>query len=289
MKGIILAGGIASRLKPASLVVSKQLMPIYDKPLVYYPLATLMSIGIRNILIISSSTDLPSYKKLFRNSHLWGIEISYAEQTTPGGLAEALLIGDSFIDNKPVVLILGDNLFHGVGLGKQFLESFNEPGALITAYHVNNPIAFGVVEFNQKGVVTSLEEKPVHPKSHWAVPGIYLYDETATERTKTIARSSRGELEITDLNKSYMHDKQLKVIELKNHIKWFDTGTPDSLLNAALYVQQNQHENGLLIGSPEAVAWEAGWISDQTLTDLALEINNSQYGFYLKEILGGAK
>ncbi|ASY24334.1 glucose-1-phosphate thymidylyltransferase [Candidatus Nanopelagicus abundans] len=289
MKGIILAGGTASRLKPASFVVSKQLMPVYDKPLVYYPLSTLMSIGIRDILIISTTNDLPSYKELFKNSHIWGIEISYAEQKTPGGLAEALLIGDSFIDNKPVVLILGDNLFHGVGLGKQLMESFKEPGALITAYHVDNPIAFGVVEFNQKGVVTSLEEKPLHPKSHWAVPGIYFYDETAIERTRKITRSSRGELEITDLNKSYMHDKQLKVIALKNHVKWFDTGTPDSLLNAALYVQQNQQEDGLLIGSPEVVAWEAGWISDQTLSELALAVNKSRYGFHLKEILSGTK
>ena len=196
-----------------------------------------------------------------------------------------MLIGDGFIDNEGVVLILGDNLFHGADLGNQLLDSFKKPGALITAYHVDDPTAFGVVEFNQEGLVTSLEEKPLKPKSHWAVPGIYFYDETAIERTKTVTRSSRGELEITDLNKSYMHDKQLKVVHLKNYIKWFDTGTPDSLLTAALYVQQNQQESGLLIGSPEAAGWEAGWISDRTLADLAAQMNNSQYGFRLKEII----
>ena len=284
MRGIILAGGSATRLRPASLGVNKQLMPVYDKPLIYYPLTTLMLSGIREILLISSPEDLPSYKRLFSKSKQWGIEIRFAEQVAPGGIAESILIGEKFIANEPVALILGDNLFHGIGLGRQFIEAFNDLGALIAAYHVADPRAFGVVDFGPDGYATSVEEKPSTPKTSWAVPGIYFYDSTAVERTKKLTRSARGELEITDLNQSYLVEKKLKVKILSRGTTWLDMGTPSSLLSAAAYVQIIQERQGLLVGSPEEVSWRSNWISDEDLMKLAFEFDNTNYGELLRNL-----
>jgi len=278
MKGIILAGGSATRLRPASLAVSKQLMPVYDKPLIYYPLTTLMLSGIREILLISTPHDLPLFMRLFSKAQTWGINMEYAEQPNPGGLAEALLIGEKFINNEPVALILGDNLFHGAGLGRQLQDAFVNPGALIAAYHVADPRAFGVVEFDENGMAISLEEKPENPKSTWAVPGIYFYDDTAVPRVKALERSTRGELEITDLNRSYMLDNCLRVKTFARGTTWLDMGTPQSLLEAAEYIRAIQERQGLLIGSPEEAAWRAGWISDKELTSLATYSSNTNYG-----------
>jgi len=284
MKGIILAGGSATRLRPASLGVSKQLMPVYDKPLIYYPLTTLMLCGIREILLISTPHDLPQFRRLFSSTESWGIEMSYAEQTSPGGLAEALLIGAKFINGGEVALILGDNLFHGAGLGRQLLNSFVVPGALIAAYHVSDPRAFGVVEFGPDGFAKSLEEKPDTPKSSWAVPGLYFYDETAVDRTKSLTRSPRGELEITDLNRSYLDDKQLRVKTFPRGTTWLDMGTPSTLLEAAEYVRTVQERQGLLIGSPEEAAWRAGWISNVELLEIANNFKATQFGQLLSKL-----
>jgi len=284
MKGIILAGGSATRLRPASLGVSKQLMPVYDKPLIYYPLTTLMLSGIRDILLISTPHDLPQFKRLFSNAKSWGIEISFAEQPNPGGLAEALLIGEKFINGGEVALILGDNLFHGTGLGRQLQDAFVNPGALIAAYHVSDPRAFGVVEFSSDGIAKSLEEKPEQPKSSWAVPGIYFYDQTAVDRTKALKRSPRGELEITDLNRSYLGDTQLRVKTFARGTTWLDMGTPSTLLEAAEYIRALQERQGLLIGSPEEAAWRAGWIDDLKLVELARELNSTLYGQLLGKL-----
>ena len=285
MKGIILAGGSATRLRPASLGVSKQLMPVYDKPLIYYPLTTLMLSGIREILLISTPHDLPQFKRLFSNANQWGIEISYAEQVIPGGLAEALLIGENFINDEEIALILGDNLFHGKGLGRQLRDSFIKPGALIAAYQVSNPRAFGVVEFDSNSMAKTLEEKPIHPKSSWAVPGIYFFDNTAVDRTKNLERSPRGELEITDLNRSYLEDMQLRVKTFARGTTWLDMGTPSALLEAAEYVRVIQERQGLLIGSPEEAAWRAGWIDDSKLIELSASFNNTTYGQILEKLI----
>ena len=284
MKGIILAGGSATRLRPASLGVSKQLMPVYDKPLIYYPLTTLMLSGIREILLISTPHDLPQFKRLFSNAESWGIEISFAEQPNPGGLAEALLIGEKFINGGEVALILGDNLFHGTGLGRQLQDAFVNPGALIAAYHVSDPRAFGVVEFSSEGIAKSLEEKPEQPKSSWAVPGIYFYDQTAVDRTKALKRSPRGELEITDLNRSYLSDTQLRVKTFARGTTWLDMGTPSTLLEAAEYIRALQERQGLLIGSPEEAAWRAGWIDNLKLVELASELKSTLYGQLLGKL-----
>jgi glucose-1-phosphate thymidylyltransferase len=284
VKGIILAGGSATRLRPASLGVSKQLMPVYDKPLIYYPLTTLMLTGIREILVITTPFDLFQYEKLFSNSRSWGIKIDFAEQPNPGGLAEALLIGEKFIDNQPVALILGDNLFHGTGLGRQLKEAFHKPGAQVFAYHVSNPRDFGVVEFDEYGVAKSLEEKPEFPRSSWAVPGIYFYDETAVMRTKKLTSSSRGELEITDLNRSYLEDNLLRVKTFTRGTTWLDMGTPNSLLSAAQYIHAIQERQGLLIGSPEEAAWRQKWISTEQLMDLVTSYGNTDYGELLAKL-----
>lgn len=278
MKGIILAGGSATRLRPASFAVSKQLMPVYDKPLIYYPLTTLMLTGVREILLISTPNDLPLFKRLFEGHKEWGISIEFAEQKNPGGLAEALLIGEGFINHESVCLILGDNLFHGTGLGRQLQDSFDGNGALISAYHVSDPRAFGVVAFDMDGKAVSLEEKPMIPKSNWAVPGIYFYDSTAVDRTKELTCSPRGELEITDLNKSYLKDGQLKVAPFPRGTTWLDMGTPSALLEAAQYVRTLQDRQGLIIGSPEEAAWRNGWISVLKLKQRASALQNTQYG-----------
>lgn len=281
MKGIILAGGSATRLRPASLAVSKQLMPVYDKPLIYYPLTTLMLSGIREFLLISTPLDLPQYRRLFENSKNWGIRIEFAEQNNPGGLGEALLIGEEFIANEAVALILGDNLFHGAGMGRQLLDAFVSPGALIAAYQVSDPRAFGVVEFNEKGKAISLEEKPEHPKGNWVVPGIYFYDATAVSRVKKMNRSARGELEITDLNMEYLKEGSLRVKKLARGTTWLDMGTPNSLLEAAEYIRAIQDRQGLLIGSPEEAAWQMGWIDTRALKELAQSLGITSYAEFL--------
>jgi glucose-1-phosphate thymidylyltransferase len=243
--------------------------------------------GIREILLISTPQDLPQYRKLFAEADEWGIDISYAEQANPGGLAEALLIGESFINNEPVCLILGDNLFHGSGLGRQLQDAFEGEGALITAYQVSDPRAFGVVEISDENKALSLEEKPLEPKSNWAIPGIYFYDDTATERTKKLKRSPRGELEITDLNRSYLHDGELKVSKFPRGTAWLDMGTPNGLLEAAEYVRIIQERQGLLIGSPEEAAWRVDLIDNYQLNNLGNKYKNTEYGEILVKLSGG--
>jgi glucose-1-phosphate thymidylyltransferase len=285
VKGIILSGGSATRLRPASLGVSKQLMPVYDKPLIYYPLTTLMLSGIHEILIITTPQDLPAYKRLFEKSAQWGIKLDFEEQLNPGGLAEALLIGETFIENEPVALVLGDNLFHGTGLGRQLEGIIQNAGAQIFAYHVSDPRQFGVVEIDENGFAKSLEEKPQSPKSSWAVPGIYFYDESAVSRTKGLVRSQRGELEITDLNLSYMRDGILKVHTFPRGTTWLDMGTPNSLLEASQYIHTIQTRQGLLIGSPEEAAWRRKWIDDNKLIELAQDHRNTNYGILLSNLI----
>lgn len=277
MRGIILAGGTATRLRPASYGVSKQLMPVYDKPLIYYPMTTLMLSGIREILIITSVEEESNYKKLFSRHQMWGVRLSFEVQPNPGGLAEALIISEEFLAGDSSTLILGDNLFHGAGLGRSLQESFSGHGAQIAAYRVSDPRAFGVVEFDENGKATSLEEKPVKPKSHWAVPGIYQYDSSASERAKKLTRSERGELEITDLNKSYMHDGLLSVRVFPRGTTWLDMGTPNSLLEAAEYIRVIQERQGQLVGSPEEAAWSMGWISDSELLEAAKQNGKTEY------------
>ena len=277
MKGIILAGGSATRLRPASFGVSKQLMPVYDKPLIYYPLTTLMLSGIREILVITSLEELSNYQRLFSRHPNWGIQITFVVQPNPGGLAEALIIGEEFLGGASSTLILGDNLFHGAGLGRSLQESFDGNGAQIAAYRVADPRAFGVVEISETGTAISLEEKPEKPKSHWAVPGIYQYDSSAPTRAKNLSRSPRGELEITDLNKSYMSEGLLKVRVFPRGTTWLDMGTPNSLLEAAEYIRVIQERQGQLVGSPEEAAWSMGWINDSQLVESAKLNGNTEY------------
>lgn len=288
-RGIILAGGQATRFRPASNALSKHLMPVYDKPLIYYPLTTLMLSGIREILLVATPEHLESYKKLFTNSLSWGIHIDFAIQPTPGGLAEAFLVGESFIQDSACVLILGDNLFHGPGLGRKLSTEFSGPGAQLVAYRVADPKAFGVVEFDVDGSVLSLEEKPIYPKSNWAVPGFYKYDSTVVERAKKLHRSARGELEITDLNLSYFRDGLLTVKELPRGTTWLDMGTPNSLLEASSYIRTIQERQGVLVGSPEEAAWNLGWISDKELLELAKQNGDTDYGKSLARLINDHK
>lgn len=285
MKGIILAGGSATRLRPSTTVVSKQLLPVFDKPMIYYPLSTLMLAGIREILLISTPTDLPLFDKLLGDGTRWGMSITYKVQPSPGGLAEAILLGEDFLASENCSLILGDNIFYGTGLGRHMQKNIPKEGALITAYPVADPSAFGVVEFDKDGNVLSLEEKPANPKSKYAVPGLYFYDSTAVERTKSLTRSPRGELEITDLNKSYMSDGKLKVLTLARGTAWLDSGTPESLLEAAAFVRVVQERQGLLIGSPEEVAWRSTWITDDQLLEQISMLGGSLYGRTLRSLI----
>lgn len=286
-KGIILAGGSATRLRPVTEVISKQLVPVYDKPLVYYPLTTLMLAGIREILIISTPRFIESFRELLGSGEQLGIEIHYMVQEEPRGLAEALVIGEGFIDSRHCALILGDNLFHGSGLGRNLQSIGKDPGATVTAFQVSNPADFGVVEFDDDGSVLSLEEKPVHPKSNWIVPGLYFFDDTATERARSLKPSKRGELEITDLNLDYLNEGKLKVNRLARGTTWFDMGTADSLLDAAEYVRMVQRRQGLLVGSPEEVAWRQGWISREAAESLAIKYKSDYGKLVLAAIRGG--
>jgi len=283
MKGIILAGGSGTRLHPLTLSMSKQLMPIYDKPMIYYPLSTLMYSGISEILIISTPKDLPIFEELLGNGKKYGCRFEYATQEAPNGLAEAFTIGESFIGNDKVALILGDNIFYGTGLSK-LLQNNNDPqGGIIYAYRVHDPERYGVVEFNEKGQAVSIEEKPEHPKSNYAVPGIYFYDNTVVEIAKNIKPSHRGELEITDVNKAYLKQGKLNVSILDRGTAWLDTGTFQSLMQASQFVEVIEERQGLKIGAIEAAAFEMGYISEEELKTLAKPLLKSGYG---KKLLG---
>jgi len=285
MKGIILAGGSGTRLHPLTLSVSKQLMPIYDKPMIYYPLSTLMYAGINEVLIISTPTDLPLFQNLLGDGKKYGCSFEYAVQEHPNGLAEAFLIGEEFIGDDKVALILGDNIFYGTGLEK-LLQANNDPdGGIIYAYRVNDPERYGVVEFNQEGKAISIEEKPEHPKSNYAVPGIYFYDNTVVEIAKNIKPSHRGELEITDLNKEYLKQGKLSVSILDRGTAWLDTGTFQSLMQASQFVEVIEQRQGLKVGAIEGVAFEMGYINEIQLKALVEPLLKSGYSKNLMQLL----
>ena len=285
MKGIILAGGSGSRLHPLTLSVSKQLMPIYDKPMIYYPLSTLMYAGINEILIISTPKDLPLFKTLLGDGKKYGCSFEYAVQEHPNGLAEAFLIGEEFIGNDKVALILGDNIFYGTGLEKLLQANNNPEGGIIYAYRVNDPKRYGVVEFNQEGKAISIEEKPEHPKSNYAVPGIYFYDNTVVEIAKNIQPSHRGELEITDVNKEYLKQGKLSVSILDRGTAWLDTGTFQSLMQASQFVEVIEQRQGLKVGAIEGVAFEMGYIDETQFKRLIEPLLKSGYGENLIQLL----
>ena len=285
MKGIILAGGSGTRLHPLTLSVSKQLMPIYDKPMIYYPLSTLMYAGINEVLVISTPKDLPLFKTLLGDGKKYGCSFEYAVQEHPNGLAEAFLIGEEFIGNDKVALILGDNIFYGTGLEKLLQANNNPEGGIIYAYRVNDPKRYGVVEFNQEGKAISIEEKPEHPKSNYAVPGIYFYDNTVVEIAKNIQPSHRGELEITDINKEYLKQGKLSVSILDRGTAWLDTGTFQSLMQASQFVEVIEQRQGLKVGAIEGVAFEMGYIDETQLKILIEPLLKSGYGENLIQLL----
>tara|TARA_B110000027_G_scaffold18638_2_gene19471 strand:- start:16906 stop:17775 length:870 start_codon:yes stop_codon:yes gene_type:complete len=285
MKGIILAGGSGTRLHPLTLSVSKQLMPIYDKPMIYYPLSTLMYAGINEVLIISTPKDLPLFKDLLGDGKKYGCTFEYAVQEHPNGLAEAFLIGEDFIGDDKVALILGDNIFYGTGLEKLLQANNNPEGGIIYAYRVNDPERYGVVEFDQDGKAISIEEKPEHPKSNYAVPGIYFYDNTVVEIAKNIKPSHRGELEITDVNKEYLKQGKLSVSILDRGTAWLDTGTFQSLMQASQFVEVIEQRQGLKVGAIEGVAFEMGYIDETQLKALAKPLLKSGYSTNLMELL----
>ena len=285
MRGIILAGGTGSRLWPLTKGVSKQLLPIYDKPLIYYPLATLMSSGIREVLVITTPQDVSAFEEVLGDGSQWGINISFAQQPRPDGLAQAFVIGEKFIGTEGCALVLGDNVFHGPGLGVELQSRTDPDGGTIFAYRVSNPSEYGVVEFDVNGKVLSIEEKPREPKSSFAVPGLYFYDNDVVEIAKNVIPSARGELEITAVNSEYLNRGKLTVSVLPEGTAWLDSGTFSSLHDASSYVRIVEERQGIKVGCPEEIAWRNSWINDQQLLTSADELAKSGYGTYLRGLL----
>lgn len=285
-KGIILAGGSGTRLHPATLAISKQLLPVYDKPMIYYPLSTLMLAGIRDILIISTPQDTPRFEQLLGDGSQWGLNLSYAVQPSPDGLAQAYTIGADFVGNNPSALVLGDNIFYGHDFHKLLINAQQRPaGATVFSYHVNDPERYGVAEFDSEGKVLSLEEKPAQPKSNYAVTGLYFYDNQAVDLVRELKPSARGELEITDLNKLYLAQDQLHVEAMGRGYAWLDTGTHDSLLDASQFIATIESRQGLKVSCPEEIAYRQGWISAEHLEKLATPLAKNGYGQYLLGLL----
>lgn len=285
MKGIILAGGTGSRLHPITQGISKQLTPVYDKPMIYYPLSTLMLAGIRDILIITTPADQEQFKRLLGDGSRFGINLEYKVQPSPDGLAQAFILGADFIGNDSVALVLGDNIFYGPGLGTQLATYEQKDGATVFAYRVADPRAYGVVEFDEEFNALSIEEKPENPKSDYAIPGLYFYDSKVVEYARQIKPSPRGELEITDLNRVYLEQGKLKVEVLPRGTAWLDTGTFDSLADATNFIRTVQSRQGLSVGCPEEIAWRHGWLSDEQLREVATPLTKSGYGSYLLGLL----
>jgi glucose-1-phosphate thymidylyltransferase len=285
MRGIILAGGSGTRLHPITLGVSKQLTPVYDKPMVYYPLSTLIMAGIRDVLVITTPHDAAQFQRLLGDGSAYGISISYAQQPSPDGLAQAFVIGADFIGSDKVALVLGDNVFYGPGLGTRLSRNTDVEGGLVFAYHVADPSAYGVIEFDEHGTAISLEEKPIHPRSNYAVPGLYFYDNDVVGIARDLKPSARGELEITDVNRAYLDQGRLAVEVLPRGTAWLDTGTFDTLIAAGEFVRVVESRQGLKIGCPEEVAWRAGFLSDDDLRRRAESLIRSGYGEYLLALL----